>query len=246
MRTIKQKELISYKGECQCVQLESNIFNLNIKTNSLIDNYTWWFHEDTNEKYPLRCYQEPREIKYIVLHYTATFSEPKNGLAERLPKAWNISWNNKPRYEASADFGVDEETIVQYNPNIEYYHCFSTSNNSDKISIEMCTTYTSLGTTQMPHEIKPNAEQWSFSEKVLDNTKKLIIELFNKYGELEIITHFDVPLKNGWQKPCPGIWGWNTAQKYDRDGNPCGMNDTSELDKFKNEVKELWEKVKNR
>ena len=239
-------EKYSYKDETEHILLESSIFNLNMKMVSLLENFEWCIHERTNEKYPLRRYDNKREIKYIVLHYTATTSNPKNGLSEQIAKVWNREWNNNPRYEASADFGVDEDTIVQYNPNLEYYHCFATSNNFDKISIEMCTTYNDLNTTQMPHEIKANAEQWGFSEKVLENTKKLIIELYNKFGKLEIITHFDIPRPNGEQKPCPGIWGWNTALKYDRHGKPCGYNDTIELEKFKQEVKEIWESLKNK
>ena len=172
-------EKYSYKDETEHILLESSIFNLNMKMVSLLENFEWCIHERTNEKYPLRRYDNKREIKYIVLHYTATTSNPKNGLSEQIAKVWNREWNNNPRYEASADFGVDEDTIVQYNPNLEYYHCFATSNNFDKISIEMCTTYNDLNTTQMPHEIKANAEQWGFSEKVLENTKKLIIELYN-------------------------------------------------------------------
>lgn len=241
---IKNKYLVSYKDECEIIPLESKIFNLEIKIKSLLHEYTWCEHEQTKEKYPLRRYEYKRNIKYVVLHYTATTSEPKNGLALRIPKSWNNSWNNNQWFEASADFCVDEENIVQYNPNLEYYHSFSTSNDSDKISIEICNTYNSYDTKQMPHKIKANAEQWSFSEKVLENTKKLIIELYNKFGELEIITHYDVPRKDGHRKACPGIWGWNPLEKYDRDGNPCGMNDTNELDKFKQEVKELWESVK--
>jgi hypothetical protein len=210
---------------------------------SLLGDYEWWYHERSKEKYPLRYHEKKRDIKYIVLHYTATFSEPKNGITTRIAKSWNMQWNANPKYEASADFGVDEDTIAQYNPDLEHYHCFATSNNSDKISIEMCNTFNRLGTKQMLDEIKPNQEQWSFSDKVLENTKKLIIELYSKFGELEIITHFDVPRSNGAQKPCPGIWGWNTHTKYDRNGKPCGTNDTSELEKFKQEVKEMWENL---
>lgn len=243
---IKNKYLASYKDESEIIPLASEIFNLNIKNNSLIHEYTWWKHDNTNEKYPLHYHKNKREIKYVVLHYTATICEPKNGLALRIPKAWNNSWNNNLKYEASADFGVDEDDIVQYNPDLEHYNCFATSNNSDKISIEMCNTFKRLDTKQMAHEIKPNQEQWGFSDKVLENTKKLILELYNKFGELEIITHYDVPRKDGYRKACPGIWGWNPLEKYDKDGKPCGMNDTKELDKFKQDIKELWETIKSK
>jgi hypothetical protein len=243
---VKKKYLVSYKDESEIIPLVSEIFNLNIKNNSLIHEYTWWKHDNTNEKYPLRYYKNKRDIKYIVLHYTATICEPKNGLALRIPKVWNNHWNNNLKYEASADFGVDEDDIVQYNPDLEHYHCFATSSNSDKISIEMCNTFKRLDTKQKPHEIKPNQEQWGFSDKVLENTKKLILELYNKFGELEIITHYDVPRKDGYRKPCPGIWGWNPIEKYDKDGNPCGMNDTKELDKFKQDVHDRWESYNNR
>lgn len=248
MKTYRERmfnRYITYSSEKNEL-LESKLFNLNLEMNSLIDNYQWIEHDISGGKYPLKFHEDKREIKYIVLHYTATFSNPNNGLSKILPKIWNREWNNNPTYEASADFGVDEDIITQYNPDLEHYHCFSTNNDADKISIEMCNTYNSLGTTQMRHEIKANAEQWSFSEKVLENTKKLIIELYRKFGELEIITHFDVPNARGKHKACPGIWGWNTLEKYDKDGKPCGMNDTSELEKFKKEVKTLWEEVKNK
>lgn len=236
----RNKYMETYKEETDIFPLESKIFNLEIKIKSLLHEYTWRRHEQSKEKYPLRRYEDKRNIKYIVLHYTATISEPKNGLALRIPSIWNSHWNINQQFEASADFGVDEEDIVQYNPNLEYYHSFSTSNDSDKISIEICNTYNSYDTKQMPHEIKANAEQWGFSEKVLENTKKLIIELYNKFGELEIITHYDVPRKDGYRKACPGIWGWNPLEKYDKDGNPCGMNDTNELEKFKQDVHDKW------
>lgn len=239
------KELKSYNNDVKPIKLESKIFDLDIKMVSLLNNYKWWLHENSKNKYPLRYHKNKRDIKYIVLHYTATICEPKNGITTRIATSWNSAWNNNPKYEASADFGVDEEEIVQYNPDLEHYHCFATSNNSDKISIEICNTFNRLGTKQPSHQIKPNQEQWSFSDKVLENTKKLIIELYNTFGELEIITHYDVPKPNGAKKPCPGIWGWNTYTKYDRYGNECGTNDTKELDKFRQEVKELWETIKS-
>jgi hypothetical protein len=134
---VKNKYLASYKDDSEIIPLVSEIFKLNIKKKSLIHEYTWWKHDNTNEKYPLRYHKNKRDIKYIVLHYTATICEPKNGLALRIPKAWNNNWNNNLKYEVSADFGVDEDDIVQYNPDLEHYHCFATSNNSDKISISL-------------------------------------------------------------------------------------------------------------
>jgi hypothetical protein len=104
--------------------------------------------------------------------------------------------------------------------------------------------YDDLGTTQKFSEIHANAPQWYFSEEVLKNTKKLIIELFQRYGKMEIITHYDVPRKDGYRKSCPGILGWNNNIKFDKDGNPCGYNDTSELEKFKQDIEELWEATK--
>lgn len=235
-------ETHSYKDNTRNNPIEPKLFKLNIIFHSLLDEYEWTTHNN-GQKYPLTFYENKRDLKYIVLHYTVSKSS-KEGESTKMSKWWNQAWNKKENYDASADFGVDDMSITQFNPDLEYYSCHATSDNCDKISIEMCNMYDDMGTIQKFTEIHANAPQWYFSEEVLKNTKKLIIELFQKYGKMEIITHYDVPSKNGNRKRCPGIYGWNNAMKFDKDGNPCGYNDTSELEKFKQEIEELWEATK--
>jgi hypothetical protein len=42
------------------------------------------------------------------------------------------------------------------------------------------------------------------------------------------------------QKPCPGIWGWNPAVWHNENGLSNGMNNESELEKFKQDVYARW------
>ena len=59
-----------------------------------------------------------RLIKYLVIHYTAGASSAP-GKAKTMKSSWEKS------KKASADFGVDDATIVQFNPDPERYYCWA-------------------------------------------------------------------------------------------------------------------------
>lgn len=206
-------------------------------------------------KYPLKEFTKNRTIKYIVLHYTAGASSTE-GYAKTCRNTWNGQWNKDMDYEASADFAVDDGGVVQFNPDLDHFSTFATANNADKISIEMCSKFntTKNQNYKLTSKTPPNMPQWEFSGEVLENTKKLILELFKKYGEkLEIIRHYDVKgkikTKDGgvkdYYKPCPGIIGWNNAEQYDENGNKTGTNNNStEFEKFSKSIYDEWDKIK--
>lgn len=83
-----------------------------------------------------------RTPKYIVVHFTAR-SSSTTGKAMSTRNHFQTS-----NRDASADFCVDNETIVQVNPNILNYYCWAVGDgngkygitNTNSISIEMCST----------------------------------------------------------------------------------------------------------
>lgn len=174
-----------------------------------------------------------RPIKYIVLHYTAGASSV-SGRAIKTRDQFQSSSRG-----ASADFCVDDETIVQVNPNILNYYCWAVGDgkgkygvtNSNSISIEMCSTLKS-GTSAA----KPNHNGWTISDKVLNKTEQLVKYLMSKYNiPLErVVRHYDAS-----KKSCPGIIGWNDDVLYDAiSGKPLGKkNNSNEWIRFKNRLK---------
>ncbi len=127
---------------------------------------------------------------------------------------------------ASADFVVDDEQIVQINPDLRHYYCwavgdkrnpysgggrlYGVATNKNTISIEVCSSLRS-GTTAAV----PNHEGWYFTDKVLDNALRLVRHLMKQYGipKSNVIRHYDVS-----GKACPGVIGWNDAAIYTTDG----------------------------
>lgn len=59
-----------------------------------------------------------RTIKYIAIHYTAGASSAP-GRAVNMKNSWEKS------RRASADFGVDDRDMVQFNPDLKNYKCWS-------------------------------------------------------------------------------------------------------------------------
>lgn len=147
-----------------------------------------------------------REIKYLVIHFTAGASSKEgNALAAR-----KVFLNR----DASADFVVDDETIVQINPEPKDYYCWAVGDgkgrygvtNSNSIHIEICSNLKKGTTAKVP-----NHEGWSFTESAVDNTIKLSKLLIRKYNiPLDnVIRHYDAS-----RKLCPGIIGWNPGVVY--------------------------------
>lgn len=180
-----------------------------------------------------------RTIKYLAIHYTAGASS-----ASGRAKGMKSSWEKSKR--ASADFGVDDTTMVQFNPDPKNYKCWSVGDNknpysgggrlykiatnANTISIEICSNLKS-GTSAS----KTNHEGWYFTEAALDNAVRLAKILMKKYNiPIErVVRHYDIS-----GKVCPGLVHWNLAPLNDTKGNKIGKtNDESEWLKFKNRLK---------
>ena len=109
-----------------------------------------------------------REIKYLVIHFTAGSSSKKG-------KAMDARDVFITR-DASADFTVDDETIVQVNPEPRDYYCWAVGDgkgkygvtNKNSIHIEICSNLTKGTTVKVP-----NHEGWFFTEASIDNALKL-------------------------------------------------------------------------
>jgi N-acetylmuramoyl-L-alanine amidase CwlA len=150
-----------------------------------------------------------RKIKYIVIHYTAGITS-KPGTAKSTAKYFA-----KETAKASADFIIDDENIVQYNPDIKNRYCwhcggskyktkggslYKVCTSANSIGIEMCSTNSTKKVTS------PNDANWYFTDAVIDNCVELTKKLMEEYNIKpdHVIRHYDI---NG--KLCPGIIGWN-------------------------------------
>lgn len=161
-----------------------------------------------------------RTVKYIAIHYTAG-STSKRGAALSVRNVF-ISRS------ASADFAVDDDTIVQVNPDIQNYYCWAVGDaknrytgggrlygmatNKNTVSIEVCSTLRHGTTAQVP-----NHDGWSLSERALENTRRLVRHLMMLYGVplQNVVRHYDVS-----GKLCPGVPGWNDGPLCETDGKP--------------------------
>lgn len=163
-----------------------------------------------------------RPLKYIVVHYTA-------GSTSKAGSALNtaVMFSN-PSVYASADFIVDDDTIVQFNPDIKNrfcWHCGDNKNmfsmggkyygkctNANSIGIEVCSTNPNWQASDFA-----NSKKWSFTDKVVNNAVELVKYLMQTYNiPIEnVIRHYDVT-----GKFCPGIIGWNedsgNAKKWEQ------------------------------
>lgn len=156
-----------------------------------------------------------RTIKYLAIHYTAGASSTP-GRAKNM----KVSWEKTKR--ASADFGVDDGTMVQFNPDPKNYYCWAVgdpktgavkcldSANRNTISIEICSNL-KPGTSAAV----PNHEGWYFTEASLNNAAKLAKILMKKFNiPIErVVRHFDIS-----GKICPGVPGWTTGRLFTING----------------------------
>lgn len=169
-----------------------------------------------------------RKIDYIAVHYTAGASSTAgNAKAVR---------NVFLKRSASADFVVDDETIVQINPDLRNFYCWSVGDkknayssggglygkakNSNTISIEVCSNLAKGASASAA-----NHTGWTFTDAELDLTRKLIRYLMKKYNvpKANVVRHYDVS-----GKLCPGIIGWNDEAIYTTDGKRTSEKSTSE------------------
>lgn len=161
-----------------------------------------------------------RMPKYIVIHYTAGASSRKGSArGER-----NVFLSRS----ASADFVVDDAEIVQINPDIAHYYCWSVGDNgggkyiknANSVNIEICSNlkkgYSAL---------YPNHDGWYFTDASLNNALKLVRYLMKLYKipKENVVRHFDVT-----KKLCPGIIGWNTGSILDQKSGKVVGKDTEE------------------
>lgn len=153
-----------------------------------------------------------RSIDYIVIHYTAGTNSKKNNAI------YAAEWFANPSAQASADFIVDDELIIQMNGDIKNRYCWAVGGvenahnskagakyyqictNRNSISIEICSNNK---TGKMTYGNDPN---YYFTDAELSNAIELTKYLMKTYGidADHVIRHYDV---NG--KLCPGIIGWN-------------------------------------
>lgn len=179
-----------------------------------------------------------RPIKYLAIHFTAG-SNSKQGRALG-------AYNTFVSRSASADFGVDDEDMVQFNPDLNNYYCWAVGDkkansnggqlygkatNKNTISIEICSTCKPSTTAAVS---VPNHNGWSFTENALENAEKLAKILIKKFNipKENVVRHYDIS-----GKLCPGIIGWNNESIYDLD--------TKKLTSKKSTSDE-WEKFKNK
>lgn len=159
-----------------------------------------------------------RTVNYIAIHYTAGATS-RGGAA----KANRDVFLQRP---ASADFVVDDDTIVQVNPDIESYYCWAVGDkrnpwtggarlngkalNRNTISIEMCSTLSKGASAAVP-----NHEGWSLSDRVVARTLRLVRYLMMAYDipRERVVRHYDVT-----GKLCPGVPGWNDGPLYNTRG----------------------------
>lgn len=180
-----------------------------------------------------------RNIKFLAIHYTAGASSAP-GKAKSMKSGWELE------RRASADFGVDDANMFQFNPDLKNYHCWSVGDakkpagggaqlfgkaiNRNTISIEMCSNL-----TQGYNHKAVNHEGWYFTEATLDNAVKLTKILMRKFNiPIErVVRHYDIS-----GKICPGVVGWNNYVLFDKDGKRTGeSNDSREWQKFKDRLK---------
>ena len=174
-----------------------------------------------------------REIKYIVVHYTA-------GVTSKSGSAVNTAiWFDSGQASASSDFIVDDTAIVQYNADIKTrytWHCggskyrtkggtlYGKCTNANSIGIEICSN-NSTGKMQAA-----NDKSYSFTNAAVANAAELVKQLMKQYNipAENVVRHYDV---NG--KPCPGIIGWNIESGSETAWEAFKKNISSAKDKPK-------------
>jgi len=219
-----------------------------LSTDGIVGPKTWallGIKEETNTKVvdssvlysPLNVHitkSANRPITYLAIHYTAGGSSKKGS-------ALNVK-NVFQNRNASADFCVDDETMVQFNPDIKNNYCWAVGDkkytyskggslygkatNRNTISIEMCSNL-KKGTSAAA----ANHEGWYLTEETLKQCVKLAKILMKKYNiPIErVVRHYDIS-----GKMCPGIIGWNNELIYTTDGKTTKKySDSSKWEEFK-------------
>lgn len=183
-------------------------------------------------------YTPNRTIKYIAIHYTAGGSSAP-GKAISMKSGW------EKHRRGSADFGVDDRDLIQFNPDLKNYSCWSVGDpkntagggaqlygkatNRNTISIEICSNLKNGYNAS-----KVNHEGWYYTEDSLENAIKLTKILMKKFNiDVDhVVRHYDIS-----GKICPGIVGWNNYELYDKDGKKTGKkNNSKKWEEFKKKL----------
>ena len=182
-------------------------------------------------------YSPQRQVRYIAIHYTAgSTSRTGTAMATR-----NVFLSR----QASADFVVDDGQIVQINPDLRNYYCWSVGDrkntgsgggqlngkatNKNTISIEICSNLRSGWSAAYA-----NHQGWYYTEASVNNALRLVRHLMRQFGipKENVVRHYDIT-----GKLCPGIVGWNNAKIYNNSGKPtAAQNNSSEWENFKNQL----------
>ena len=132
-----------------------------------------------------------RNIEYLVIHDTGNRRIGANAEA-------HFNYFNSGNRNASADFFVDDEEILQVNDYTKYYtwHCGDGKGqygitNRNSIGIEMCVN-----------------SDGDF-ERVLANTIQLVKELKKKFPNAKVVRHYDAS-----RKICPASLSHNNWQGW--------------------------------
>lgn len=182
-----------------------------------------------------------RTIEWIVVHYTAGTTSTR-GSAQN-----TASYFSRTTNQASADFIVDDETIVQYNPDPKNYYCWSVGGNRysnrttslsgqyygqcknmNSISVEMCSRKTntaSLATTD---------DDWYITKETQNMAIQLIRYLLQTYNidKSHIIMHHQVTGKlcpQPWTKNEQALAGWNRFLSNLNTGTPIVATPTAAI-----------------
>lgn len=227
----------------------------NLEDDGIVGNKTWAAlgvkeTTSTNPKQvdpsviysPLNCCVSKlanRQIKYIAVHYTAGASSAP-GRAKGMKSSWEKT------HRASADFGIDDRDIVQFNIDPKNYYTWSVGDkknpfsgggrlygiatNRNTISIEICSNLKKgYDANKVGHE------GWYFTEAELENAVKLTKILMKKFNiDIDhVIRHYDVSGKS-----CPAVVGWIPFQIKDINGKPTNRySDESVWKKYKERLK---------
>jgi N-acetylmuramoyl-L-alanine amidase CwlA len=161
-------------------------------------------------------YAKGRAIEYIVLHYTAG-TQSKSGAA-----ANTAAYFGGGNAGGSADFIVDDATIVQYNGDIKNRYCWAVGGskytnpttaqggtfynkctNKNSISVEMCSRKSNTST------LNSTDSDWYLTDATVDNAVKLVKHLMSEYSvPIErVIMHHHVT-----GKVCPNPWCLNSSR----------------------------------
>lgn len=157
-----------------------------------------------------------RQINWIFIHYTAGTASQK-GAAASVAK-----WFANSSANGSADFIVDDGSIVQYNPDIRNRYCwavggvkypkmstslggkyYAQAHNNNSISIEICSCKKNV------KSLKDTDTDWYFTDTAVRNAADLTRKLMREY-------HIDIDhvimhhMRTG--KICPNPWCVNESR----------------------------------